>query len=110
VLRERAILAQDGAAFCFVTIDASGAVEVSVQTRGVTSDDGTRSEHAAAEEAVRRALGDAPAHATDEHLAESARLAVRRVFRDARGIKPLTVAHVRRLTLTSSSNADEQEP
>ncbi|MBX3263990.1 MAG: ribonuclease J [Labilithrix sp.] len=97
VLRERAALAQEGAAFCVVTVDAAGRVEVFVSTRGVADDDRAREDVAAAEDAVRRALADAPRHATDEALAEQARLAVRRTFKQRRGVKPVTVARVHRL-------------
>ncbi len=97
VLRERAALAQEGAAFCFVTIDATGRTDVSVQTRGVMDDDATAADLAAAEAAVRKALADAPAHSTDAFLEEYARLAVRRTFKHRRGIKPVTSARVHRI-------------
>jgi ribonuclease J len=97
VLRERAALAVEGAAFCFVTIHANGEVDAFVHTRGVTDDATAATEHARAVAAVKQALADAPAHATDEHLTEYARLAVRRSFKEARGIKPLTVARILRV-------------
>jgi ribonuclease J len=96
VLRERAALAQEGAAFCLVTIDPTGGIEVFVQTRGVMDDEAAAIDHRAAEAAVRQALANAPAHATDADLTEYARLAVRRTFKQARGIKPVTVARVHR--------------
>jgi ribonuclease J len=94
VIRERAALAQEGAAFCFVTSGASGVVDVFVSTRGVMDDDRSKDDIAEAERAVREALADAPEHASDDFLAEQARLAVRRTFKHARGIKPVTVARV----------------
>jgi ribonuclease J len=96
VLRERAALAQEGAAFCVVTIDPSGRTEVVLATRGVMDDDRSPAHLAAAEQAVRQALADAPVHATDDDRAEYARLAVRRTFKHLRGIKPVTTARVRR--------------
>jgi ribonuclease J len=98
VLRERAALAQEGAAFCVVTIDRTGNVGVFVSTRGVMDDDGVGEDIAAAEAAVRQALADAPEHATDDELAEYARLAVRRAIKQLRGVKPMTVARVHRIT------------
>jgi ribonuclease J len=97
VLRERAALAMEGAAFCFVTIDDAGIVEVYVHTRGVMADDRVRPDLAAVEAAVRRSLGEAPADATDDYLTEYARLAVRRTFKELRGFKPVTVARIQRI-------------
>jgi ribonuclease J len=105
VLRERAALAQEGAAFCFVTIHASGVVDVTVESRGVCDDKSAASDHAAAEAAVRQALADAPAHSTEEQMAEHARLAVRRAFKQTRGIKPVTVARIRRDPHTTRGGA-----
>jgi ribonuclease J len=110
ILRERAALAQEGAAFCFVTIDPAGKVDVFVNTRGVMDDDRVRLDLAAVEEAVRKAiLHEAPQHATDDYLAELARLAVRRTFKQLRGIKPVTVARIHRIgpmTPTSPGSAE----
>jgi ribonuclease J len=103
VLRERAALAQEGAAFCLVTIDLAGHMEVFVQTRGVMDDAAVVADTAAAEDAVRRALAAAPAHSTDAALEEYARLAVRRTFKESRGIKPLTTARVHRTRSASPS-------
>ena len=105
VLRERAALAQEGAAFCSVTIGEAGRVDVFVVTRGVMDDETARTDLAAAETAVRRALADAPEHATDDYLAEQARLAVRRTFKQRRGMKPVTVARIHR-----ASSAARPEP
>ena len=102
ILRERAALAQEGAAFCFVTIDAGGKLDVFISTRGVMDDDRVRTDLTAAEDAVRRAIADAPEHATDDFLAEYARLAVRRTFKQRRGIKPVTVARVHRIPSASA--------
>jgi ribonuclease J len=105
VLRERSILAQDGGAFCFILLDSDDAqgkapiLHVTVSTRGVMDDDRVGEHTAAVEAAVRNALGDAPEHATDEYIAEYARLAVRRTFKQLRGVKPITTVRVHRLGL-----------
>ena len=98
VIRERMALAREGAAFCFVVLDARGAVEaISVTTRGVMDDDDSHADLVAAEAEVRRAITqEAPTHATDESLAEYARLAVRRSFKARRGFKPVTMAKIHR--------------
>src|SRR5690606_22817106 len=69
VLRERAALAQEGTAFCFVIVHGappSGRerIEVFVSTRGVMDDDRVHLDLAAVEEAVQKALVEAPEHAT----------------------------------------------
>jgi ribonuclease J len=97
VLRERAALAQEGAAFCVVTIAPGGSMDVFVHTRGVADDGDVEADHAEAAAAVRQALAEAPAHATDDHLREYARLAVRRTFKHSRGVKPITVARIHRV-------------
>ena len=98
IIRERAALAQEGAAFCFVVLDTRGRVQsVFVTTRGVMDDEEAPADLAAAEEAVRRAILEAPQYATEEALTEYARLAVRRTFKDRRGKKPVTTARVQRL-------------
>jgi ribonuclease J len=109
VLRERAALAQEGAAFCFVTIDGAGTVDVFVGTRGVLEDEQASSDLTAAEAAVRKALAEAPQHTTDEGLAECARLAVRRTFKQLRGIKPVTVARVRRTATPPPASPGSRE-
>jgi len=93
ILRERAALAQQGAAFCLVWI-TSGRTDVVLETRGVADDGEAERDRDAATDAVRRALADAPAHASDAFLAEWARLAVRRTYKERRGFKPVTVARV----------------
>ncbi len=105
VLRERAALAQEGTAHCFVVLDFRGTtsdqpprVEVFVSTRGVMDDDRVRLDSAAVEDAVKQSLAEAREHATDEFLAENARLAVRRTFKQLRGIKPITVVRVHRIS------------
>lgn len=111
VLRERGILAQDGAAFCYVLLDSDDAQgkapirHVAVSTRGVMDDDRVGDDTKAVEEAVRNALGDAPDHATDEQIAEYARLAVRRTFKQLRGVKPITTVRVHRLGSSSPSGS-----
>ena len=98
IIRERAALAQEGAAFCFVVLDTRGRVQsVFVTTRGVMDDEEAPADLAAAEDAVRRAILEAPQYATEEALTEYARLAVRRTFKDRRGKKPVTTARVQRL-------------
>ncbi|MDB4942321.1 MAG: hypothetical protein JWP97_1855 [Labilithrix sp.] len=97
VIRERAALAHEGAAFCFVLLDARGITQsVFVTTRGVMDDDDAKKDLAAAEDAVRRAILDAPQHATEEALSEYVRLAVRRTFKERRGKKPVTTARVQK--------------
>jgi ribonuclease J len=96
VLRERTILAQEGAAFCIVTIDAAENAQIMVHTAGVMDDERAPADLEAAREAVRQALDDARKHATDVELEEIARLAVRRSLKDSRGIKPMTVARIHR--------------
>jgi ribonuclease J len=103
ILRERAALAQEGAAFCFVSL-GEGSPEVFVHTRGVMDDDRSASHVAEAEDAVRRALADAPRHASDAELAETARLAVRRTFKHLRGLKPVTTVRLHR-TKTPTAEA-----
>jgi ribonuclease J len=95
VLRERGALASEGVAFCLVLLDG-GRAEVVVETRGVADDVNAPSDLIAAQEAVLKALADAPQHATDAFLAEWARLAVRRTFKQRRGFKPVTIARVHR--------------
>ncbi len=93
VIRERAALAQEGVAACTVALDGAS-VHVALTTRGVL--DETSAILGAAKEAVRRALGelDVAGIARDEVVSESARLAVRRTFQKAIGMKPLTLVHV----------------
>lgn len=108
ILRERAALAQEGAAFCFVQIAPTGDTTVFLHTRGVADDDRAAADHAEAEAAVRRALADAPRHATDSELAEIARLAVRRTFKHLRGNKPVTTARVHRAGGTTAPAAGSE--
>lgn len=97
VLRERALLAQGGAAFCVVTIDPRGELDVSLSTRGVVEDDAAGPVRAAVERAVRRAVLDLPTRASDEDIAEAARRAVRRTLHKLLELKPLTTVRLRRL-------------
>jgi ribonuclease J len=106
VLRERAALAQEGAAFCFVTIDASNDATIFVHTRGVVDGGELASAHAAAEDAVRVALAEAPAHSTDAFLTEAARLAVRRAFKHLLGLKPVTTARIHRAGAEAAEGAE----
>lgn len=97
VLRERQVLAEEGFASCSVLVDAKGAVlDVTLVTRGVVDEAEHPQELEAARAAVRRAVGDLPAHAEEPRIAEESRLAVRRTFFKSRGKKPMTVVHVRR--------------
>ncbi|OJY15664.1 MAG: hypothetical protein BGO98_23610 [Myxococcales bacterium 68-20] len=110
VLRERAALAQEGAAFCFVTIDPAGTIlNVFIETRGVMNDDRTKLDLTTVEAAVKKALGEAPQHATDDLLAEYARLAVRRTMKQLRGIKPVTVARIYRLGASSPTSSPSSQ-
>jgi ribonuclease J len=96
VIRERAAIAQEGVASVFVTVAGDRTpIDVVLKTRGVV-DEANASELDDAVSNVKRAITEAPAQATDEFLAEQARLAVRRTFAKARGIKPCTFVHLRR--------------
>ena len=98
ILRERTQLAEDGAAFCSLTIDAAGSVvDVRVSTRGVLDEAASAAELEEASAAVRVAIAAAALPATDETLAEHARIAVRRSFQKTRGKKPITIVHLRRV-------------
>jgi ribonuclease J len=97
VLRDRASLATSGAALCLVTLAPDGRAEVVLETVGVTQDRDTPQDLEAAEEAVHRAIAEAPAYASDAVLAEAIRVAVRRAFKHRRGIKPVTVSRIRRV-------------
>jgi ribonuclease J len=115
VLRERAALAQEGTAFCFVIVHpappgARGRMEVFVSTRGVMDDDRVHLDLAAVEDAVHTALLEAPEHATDDELAELARLAVRRTLKHLRGMKPITVARVHRIAPHTPSPSPPSAP
>ncbi len=97
VLRQRTVLAEDGAAFCSVVVDRAGtAVDVRISTRGVLDEEVNASELAEVGAAVRRAIAEAPFPATDDTLAEHARHAVRRTFQKTRGRKPITIVHLLR--------------
>lgn len=97
VIRERTVLAEDGAAFCSVVVDAMGsAVDVRISTRGVLDEAANAAELAEVCAAVRRAIAEAPLPATDETLTDHARYAVRRTFQKTRGRKPITIVHLRR--------------
>ncbi len=112
VLRERAALAQEGMAFCFIVVDERAEpsrVDIFVNTRGVMDDDRARLDIVEVEDAVRQSLAEAPAHSTDDFLAEYARLAVRRTFKQLRGIKPITVARIHRIR-AEGTPAATQEP
>lgn len=97
VLRDRAAIAQEGVAVAFLTVDRAGAlVDLFVKTRGVIDEEAESAELADVVANVRRAIADARADAEDATLAEHARLAIRRAFAKSRGIKPITIVHVRR--------------
>jgi ribonuclease J len=100
VLRERAILAEEGVALAVVTVDAAGSVvDIFLATRG-TSDDPADGE--IAKGAVRAAIAELDASADDAVVAEHARLAIRRAFNKSRGSKPVTIVHVVRENPTSA--------
>ena len=97
VLRERAAMAGEGVAMCSVAVDAAGtATDVALTTRGVLDPSADAQEIRDVEAAVRRAIAEAKDEATDAELGEHARLAIRRTFHKNRGIKPITIVHVRR--------------
>jgi ribonuclease J len=101
VIRERAALAQEGVATCTVVLDGRGIVtKVLIATRGVldeTTPDAARDLEVARATVVRAIASlDVAGIARDEVVAEQARLAVRRTFHKARGMKPLTLVHVLR--------------
>lgn len=96
VLRDRAWLAQEGAAFCVVSIAPNGSTSATVDTIGVADDATSAADRALAVRTVLDALAQAPSHATDEERAELARLAVRRAYKHARGSRPVTVVRVNR--------------
>jgi hypothetical protein len=82
---------------CTVTVDAAGSVvALTLSTRGVLDPGAGDAEIAGVEGAVRRAIAEAREGATDDDLGERARLAIRRTFHKNRGIKPVTIVHVRR--------------
>ena len=98
VIRERTVLAEDGAAFCTVVVDAAGtAVDVQLSTRGVLDETANARELDEVRAAVRRAIAEVELPATDETMAEHARWAVRRTFQKTRGRKPITIVHLRRI-------------
>lgn len=100
VIRERAVLAEDGVAFCSVIVDAAGtAVDVRVSTRGVFEEAANEAELEDVAGAVRRAIAEVELPAADDVLTEHARLAVRRTFHKTRGKKPITIVHLRRSSL-----------
>jgi ribonuclease J len=94
VLHERTLLAREGVAAVSVTVDAAGSpVDVSVGVRGVVPEGAPEIEEA--RHAVIAAIAEVDT-TDDAVLAEHARLAVRRTFHKARGVKPMTIVHVRR--------------
>ncbi len=92
ILRERAVLAEDGVAMAVVTVDAAGTVvDTFLATRGASTDPADVEN---ARGAVRAAIAELDASADDATIAEHARLAIRRTFKHARGTKPVTLVHV----------------
>jgi ribonuclease J len=95
VLRERTFLAQEGVAVALVTVDPAGtASEVFVTTRGLLPADAP--EIREVERAVRAAVAEVDSASDDGTLSEHVRLAVRRAFYKAVGVKPMTIVHIRR--------------
>ncbi|WP_394824351.1 ribonuclease J [Pendulispora albinea] len=100
-LRERAWLAESGCAVVVVLLGRSGVHDVKVTTRGVLDESldaeivtQTRREVVAS---VGQELAREVARTSDETIAETARLAVRRTLFKALGFKPLTVVSVHHL-------------
>ncbi|MCL2777018.1 MAG: ribonuclease J [Polyangiaceae bacterium] len=97
-LTSRSQLAERGVAMCFVVVDHAGSVHaVDLVTRGVVDEVRFGREIDQAKDAVRRAILDLYADASDETMAEHARLAIERTFYKARGSKPVTMVRVHRL-------------
>jgi ribonuclease J len=97
IIRQRAMLAEDGAAFCSLTVDAAGSVvDVRVSTRGVLDESAHRGEIEEVCAAVRRAIAALDVSKDDASMAEEARFAVRRTFQKTRGRKPITIVHLSR--------------
>jgi ribonuclease J len=98
IIRQRAMLAEDGAAFCSVTVGAAGSVvDVRISTRGVVDESAHPDEIEEICAAVRRAIASLDVSKDDATLAEEARFAVRRTFQKTRGRKPITIVHLSRL-------------
>jgi ribonuclease J len=97
IIRQRAMLAEDGAAFCSVTVDVAGSVvDVRVSTRGVLDESESPAEIEEVCAAVRRAIAAVEVTGDDERMSEEARFAIRRTFQKTRGRKPITLVHLRR--------------
>jgi ribonuclease J len=99
VLRQRMVLAAEGAALVVVRLDAAGALagEVIIATRGVLDEERDAHLLAVARNEARASILDLSiASRTDEAVAEAARLAVRRAFSKSLGFKPVTVVSVQR--------------
>jgi ribonuclease J len=97
VLRERAAIAQEGVVSAAITVDRAGSVaDLTIKTRGVLDETAFQGELMEVAVAVRGAIAEAPDDAEDDLLAERARLAIRRAFHKARGVKPMTFVHLRR--------------
>ena len=93
MLRQRAMLAEDGAAFCTLVVDEAGSVvDMQISTRGVLDE----AAHPGELEEVRAAVRRAVAAAEITKVEEEARFAIRRTFQKTRGRKPITIVHVRR--------------
>ena len=89
-MRERVILAGEGVVAVTVAMRAAGEPDVRVATRGTIDE---VAEASVLADAKRAALA-AVAEAGDEPVDERVRVAVRHVFRDAIGFKPLTIVTV----------------
>jgi ribonuclease J len=100
VLRDRVILAAEGYCVVMVEIDQAGSVtDLVMSTRGVVDEASSQKELADVKGAIRAAVAELDTQAADDAtVAEHVRLAVRRVWRDLRGHKPMTTVHVRRRT------------
>lgn len=96
VLKMREWMAEQGVAFCVITMRASGDVDVLLETRGVMDDARASADLEAATREVREAIANAPEFATDDDRAEIARQAIRRSFKHSRMMRPVTIVKVRR--------------
>lgn len=91
IIRQRAMLAEDGAAFCTLIVDEAGSVvDVQVSTRGVLDETAHPDELDEVRGAVRRAVAAAEITKAEEE----ARWAIRRTFQKTRGKKPITIVHL----------------
>jgi ribonuclease J len=100
VLRERAILAEEGVVMAVVQVDEAGTVvNTFLAMRGAFGD---KDEIDGVEGAVRAAVAELDAASADTVIAEHARIAIRRAFVRTRGYRPMTIVHVVRTPRASA--------